>query len=568
MHDLEEYSLLLNGQMSKQSEWMKRYLNTSKCITSKSGLISLVWSFAVGTIYGIAYQPSNFMFLFCDLYIVMLAFVGSAIILCFYPLAGFLADNRYKTITRSLQIIFGCLIIGIITTMTSLFIVGYGGYDGPYFIAGLVGVIVFPVLIFFPLTVGFVGFNANLIQFGMDQLHDSPMDHQSLFIHWYVCVYYLAEFLSKLPWEIIRIGGFTPFTFWSFMLVVMLLLLLLGMVFFIVAHRRSSWFLIDSARVTPYKLVYEITKFARRHKTPLHRSAFTYWEEELPTGLDLGKDKYGGPFTTEQVEDVKAFYGILKILFALGPVFFLSFALDPTLCWYTIHLNHVIENISDTQTYYWSESYITNFGILLSYNFFNSLAVIVILLIYLVIIRPFRIFAIPKMLKRIGIGIIFLIASLLCVFGLVIASYHQTGNDKCIFRYFSNFEASNSNSILQNFVILFVQCCFFPLSNIFVYTALYEFICAQSPHSMKGLLIGLSFAIKGFYQALAAAMVFPFMSIDFHYLNCGVYYYMMNCVVGVVILVVYVRVARRYKHRQREDFCDVYRYAEEYYSKQ
>ena len=82
---------------------------------------------------------------------------------------------------------------------------------------------------------------------------------------------------------------------------------------------------------------------------------------------------------------------------------------------------------------------------------------------------------------------------------------------------------------------------------------------------MKGLLIGLSFAIKGFFQALAAAMVIPFISINFRNLNCGVYYYMMNCVVGVVILVVYVRVARHYKQRQREDFCDVYRYAEEYY---
>ena len=82
---------------------------------------------------------------------------------------------------------------------------------------------------------------------------------------------------------------------------------------------------------------------------------------------------------------------------------------------------------------------------------------------------------------------------------------------------------------------------------------------------MKGLLIGLAFAIKGCFQALAAAMVFTFMFIDFHYLNCGAYYYMMNCVVGVVILVVYVHVSRHYKHRQREDFCDVYHYAEEYY---
>ena len=554
MHHLEEHSTLLNGQ-TKKSEWMKRYRNTSKCITSKSGLISLVWSFAVGTIYGIAYQPSNFMFMFRGRIgmVMPLAFGCSAIILCFYPLAGFLADNkigRYKTIIRSLQILFGCFIIGIISILPSALLLVYGGD------AGIIGIIVFPVLIFFPTTTGFVGFNANLIQFGMDQLHDSPMDHQSLFIHWYVWVYYLAEFISRLPWEFVDVSNITAFVLWPFIVVVMLLL---GIVVLIVARRRSHWFLIDSARVTPYRLVYEITKFARRHKTPLHRSAFTYWEEELPTGLDLGKDKYGGPFTTEQVEDVKAFYGILKILFALGPVFFLSFPLDPTLLWYTIHSNIAITHTNDTNTSEIITVNTDNFIItLLSCDFINSLVVIVILLIYLVIIRPFRFFAIPKMLKRIGIGIIFLIASLLCVFGLITASYHQNG---CIFSYF---EASSTNSL---FVILFVQCCFFPLSNIFIYTALYEFICAQSPHSMKGLLIGLSFAIKGFFQALAAAMVFPFMLFDFHYLNCGVYYYMMNCVVGVVIFVVYVCVARRYKYRQREDFCDVYRYAEEYYSK-
>ncbi len=26
-------------------------------------------------------------------------------------------------------------------------------------------------------------------------------------------------------------------------------------------------------------------------------SAFTFWEDDIPTGLDLGKDEYGGPFT-------------------------------------------------------------------------------------------------------------------------------------------------------------------------------------------------------------------------------------------------------------------------------
>ena len=67
-----------------------------------------------------------------------------------------------------------------------------------------------------------------------------------------------------------------------------------------------------------------MTKFACQHKVPIQRSAFTFCEDDIPSGLDLGKAKYGGPFSTEQVEHVKAFYGILKVLFALVPVFFLQ----------------------------------------------------------------------------------------------------------------------------------------------------------------------------------------------------------------------------------------------------
>ena len=44
-------------------------------------------------------------------------------------------------------------------------------------------------------------------------------------------------------------------------------------------------------------------------------SAFTYCEDELPSRLDLGKHKYGGPFTTEQVEDVKTFLWLVMIVF-------------------------------------------------------------------------------------------------------------------------------------------------------------------------------------------------------------------------------------------------------------
>ena len=54
------------------------------------------------------------------------------------------------------------------------------------------------------------------------------------------------------------------------------------------------------------------------HKHPLQRSAFTFSENYIPSRLDFAKERFGGQFTTEQVENVKIFLRILLILFALG----------------------------------------------------------------------------------------------------------------------------------------------------------------------------------------------------------------------------------------------------------
>ena len=63
-----------------------------------------------------------------------------------------------------------------------------------------------------------------------------------------------------------------------------------------------------------YKLTLRVLKFAIAHKYPLHRSALTYCEDEKISRIDLGKSRYGGPFTTEQVEDVKTLLWILLIV--------------------------------------------------------------------------------------------------------------------------------------------------------------------------------------------------------------------------------------------------------------
>ena len=45
---------------------------------------------------------------------------------------------------------------------------------------------------------GFVAFSANVIQFGLDQLHDASTDDSVLYIHWYVWTSYLGLSLIKI----------------------------------------------------------------------------------------------------------------------------------------------------------------------------------------------------------------------------------------------------------------------------------------------------------------------------------------------------------------------------------
>ena len=89
----------------------------------------------------------------------------------------------------------------------------------------------------------------------------------------------------------------------------------------------------------PIKLIVRVLCYAKKHKYPENRSALTYWEEEAPSRLDLGKEKYGGPFTEEEVEDVKTFFRIVFPLIISVCAYALS---DGTRRWTVIGLSMVM----------------------------------------------------------------------------------------------------------------------------------------------------------------------------------------------------------------------------------
>jgi hypothetical protein len=83
----------------------------------------------------------------------------------------------------------------------------------------------------------------------------------------------------------------------------------------------NHWLIKEPAAKNPFRLVHGVIKYAIKNKQPQLRSAFTYCEDKLPSRIDFGKSKYGGPFTTEQVEDVKTLLRLLVFVFIVSILF-------------------------------------------------------------------------------------------------------------------------------------------------------------------------------------------------------------------------------------------------------
>ena len=327
------------------------------CLTSKAALLILLWKTIIvaglESFIGPSYFGSGFEVADDVTTVTILSgitYSGLVFLFLFYPLAGYLADirwGRYKTIINSLRLIWGSLVamlvfagVAIASIMISVYIIKRDIYNYPVntlqIILRVVVCVVFGIPTFIALLLllcGLVCFSANVIQYGMDQLHDAPTEDSVLYIHWYVWTSYAGILPMKLGFSISH-----SFFFYYSLCFLSLPLLFLGVTLCIQQYKRH-WFLIDSGSRNPYKLVYGVLKFSKDHTNPIRRSAFTDCEDELPSRLDLGKEKYGGPFTTEQVEDVKAFLGILRVLLTLGPIMMVDFSVGGILSKFARHLD-------------------------------------------------------------------------------------------------------------------------------------------------------------------------------------------------------------------------------------
>ena len=419
--------------------------------------------------------------------------------------------------------------------------------------------------------IGYMAFTANFIQFSADQLRDAPTRCCVLFLHMLLWTNSLSKtvaisafiqhtnqtvaILSLRP--LLRTTQFHIYT----LLASFLLILLSSIIILLVAQWKHKWFVTDKIRGNPYKLLFKVLLFALKHKSPIRRSAFTFCEDELPSRIDFSKRRYGGPYSTDQVEDVKVLLNILKILFSLGPVFFLENACD------------IVSTSRHIKIHYFKFHLKSS---ILSPDLLSSVIIILTLPTHVFLIKPlwerYVPTLVPNFFKRIGFSIFTLIIFFLVYLLYDGIAYDYDSNYNSVFEYCTT---SNSSALLNWNIVhiprgyLLVICTFLSaLSHMLLYIGVWEFILSQSPQNMKGLLFGLLFSIRACFRLLSIILLVPFV-INWRatIISCRTGYNILCISVGIATLMLYGVCAKKYKYRKRDDICNVYKFAEDYYSK-
>ena len=152
------------------------------------------------------------------------------------------------------------------------------------------------------------------------------------------------------------------------------------------------------------------------------------------------------------------------------------------------------------------------------------------------------------MLKRIGIGALLTIA---CVFSILLINLIQY----------------TTTSINEDHILLYVNVAPKLLSYVsyFVLTvSLFEFIIAQSPHAMKGILIGFFYAIR-FGVAGLLGLIEDYALKKLPTGTSGTIGNVVIIVIALVSFIAFSVVACKYKLRERDEVVNVHIFAEEYY---
>ncbi len=361
------------------------------------------------------------------------------------------------------------------------------------------------------------------LQLGLDQMPDASSSNITSFIAWFVFSIYAGVWIPYvvnllITSDITLCSSQSPY--WVIQLYSLLPPLCMSVVLIFDFLLAKKWLVIEPKSPQSLKTIYRVLKFAAKHKAPLNRSALTYWEEDVPSRMDLGKSRYGGPFTTEQVEDVKTILRLLPLCLTLW------------LLWCSLTLFYPPSYASPD----WN-CYVSRLLPLFTYHYYWCGMVWTVF--YEFVLYPVIRNKLPSILRRIGI-ISLLITALSIVF-LILKLLQNNYGDLVEIKYITIVFNSISRGLL----------------TMLLFSATMELVCAQAPYNMRGMFGGCMVLVL--LLSLTIGTISPS---NITLTMCGVG-------VGISLLgfILYCLLARWYKRRVRDEDYNAHRVVEEVYDR-
>ena len=464
-------------------------------------------------------------------------------------IAGWLTDvyfGRYKVIRASILLIWLGSVLG--TLLLVIHLLHPPSTDALKYVSAVVAYVC--------VTAGSSGLIVNAVPFGTDQMPGASSDEISAFIHWFAWAVYTGVVSIAIIIHLVSCSGLNGD---ETNLVSMLFVVAISSVALCLDFLFRKWLIVEPVCQNPLKTVLSVLKYSATHNRPARRSALTYWEDEIPSRMNLGKSKYGGPFTTEQVEDVKTFFRLLTISIAV-----IVFLYPLNLC--ISSLGYFFAHFQSLRSLAFNEEcYNALIGL-----FSSDFVIILGVPLYEFAIYPLTRNWIPSTLKRVGISALgtIIVASIALSVDMVGHSHtNATMSLECMF-----VANTTSNSTVDINYLWFG----IPLSIIIgielltLFVSLFEFICAQTPYDMKGLIIGLGFCALALSDALTGASLLTWVHAWLQpptYPTCTFWFYLFVILVTVVSLVIFCIMAKWYKKRERNELLHQQRFVEDFYDK-
>ena len=187
------------------------------------------------------------------------------------------------------------------------------------------------------------------------------------------------------------------------------------------------------------------------------------------------------------------------------------------------------------------------------------IAAILFILVYLFLIYPCFYNYIPSMLKRIGLGLGMTLAINVSYMIMVFISRYVVKSKGCLLNEDFKLPFDYKWQLIPH-VFAGISYCLVQLTSL-------EFILAQTPKSMRGILVGLWYGVGGLMSTVNGVLVILFSYIKSGPLGCSFYFFLTKSTMSLFVLTVFMILAKRYKLRVRENEIYSYMVVDEHFTR-